>query len=99
MENEKEKRECEIIQRWVLRGVLSTNEWESIDGLVNEYELCAESLKDDARDSYRGEYIPPTQEEILSAVFDSFEAMDDDYKKKVWDEVRAVLTKVDGGEG
>ena len=92
----KEKRENEIIQKWVLRGVFSTNEWESIDCLVNEYELCAESLKDEARDSFRGEYIAPTQEEILSAVFCSFEAMDDEHKKKLWEEVRAVLAKVDG---
>lgn len=79
---------------WVLRGILSTNAWENIDELVEQYNLQSDALRERNLDDYRGDDPTPSGDEILDKVFEYFT---DDAKegemRNLWLEINQYIEK------
>ena len=73
---------------WALRGILSTNRWEEIDILVDEYELVKQSLREDNIDAHESHGLDidptPSDSEIKDALFCNIDASIEDYRNQVW---------------
>ena len=73
---------------WALRGILSTNRWEEIDILVDEYELVKQTLREDNIDAHESHGLDidptPSDSEIKDALFCNIDASIEDYRNQVW---------------
>ena len=73
---------------WALRGILSTNRWEEIDILVDEYELVKQTLRSDNLDAHESHGLDidptPSDSEIKDALFCNIDASIEDYRNQVW---------------
>jgi len=80
--------------QWVLRGILSTNAWENIDELVEQYDLQRDELRERNLDDYRGDDPTPSKDEVLDKVFEYFT---DDAKegemRNLWLEINQYIEK------
>jgi len=78
----------EKLMLWALRGILSTNRWEEIDILVDEYEIVKQALRSDNLDAHESHGLDidptPSDSEIKDAIFSNIEASDGDYRNQVW---------------
>jgi len=79
---------------WVLRGILSTNAWENIDELVEQYDLQRDELRETNLDDYRGDDPTPSRDEVLDSLFKYFtEDASDEQKCKLWYEINQYIEK------
>ncbi len=73
---------------WALRGILSTNQWEEIDILVDEYEIVKQTLRADNIDAHESHGLDidptPSDSEIKDALFCNIDASIEDYRNQVW---------------
>jgi hypothetical protein len=82
----------EKLMRWVLRGFLSTNTWEKIDELVEQYDLQRDELKERNLDDYRGDDPTPSRDEVLDKVFEYFtEDAKEGERRKLWLEINQYI--------
>jgi len=82
----------EKLMQWVLRGFLSTNTWENIDELVEQYNLQSDALRERNLDDYRGDDPTPSGDEILDKVFEYFtEDTEEGERHKLWDEINQYI--------
>jgi hypothetical protein len=80
--------------QWVLRGILSTNAWEDIDGLVEQYDLQRDELRERNLDDYRGDDPTPSKDEVLDSLFKYFaEDASEEQKCKLWYEINQYIEK------
>lgn len=78
----------EKIMAWILRGFLSTNTWEDIDLLVEQYDLQRDELRERNLDDYRGDDPTPSRDEVLDKVFEHFtEDAEEGERRKLWEEI------------
>jgi hypothetical protein len=78
--------------QWVLRGILSTNAWENIDELVEQYDLQRDELKERNLDDYRGDDPTPSRDEVLDKVFEYFtEDAKEGERRKLWEEINQYI--------
>tara|TARA_R100000329_G_C7615135_1_gene218354 strand:- start:631 stop:1047 length:417 start_codon:yes stop_codon:yes gene_type:complete len=79
---------------WVLRGFLSTNTWENIDELVEQYDLQRDELRARNLDDYRGDDPTPSRDEVLDKIFEYFtEDAEEGERRKLWDEINQYIQK------
>ena len=77
---------------WVLRGFLSTNTWENIDELVEQYNLQRDELKERNLDDYRGDDPTPSRNEVLDKIFEYFtEDAEEGERRKLWHEINQYI--------
>ena len=77
---------------WVLRGFLSTNTWENIDELVEQYNLQSDELRARNLDDYRGDDPTPSRDEVLDKVFEYFtEDAEEGERRKLWEEINQYI--------
>jgi hypothetical protein len=82
----------EKLMAWVLRGFLSTNAWENIDELVEQYDLQRDELKERNLDDYRGDDPTPSRDEALDKVFEYFtEDAKEGERRKLWLEINQYI--------
>ena len=85
----------EKLMLWVLRGILSTNQWEEIDILVDEYEIVKQALRSDNLDAHKSHGLDidptPSDSEIMDAIFSGIEASDGDYRNQVWQAIMEFI--------
>tara|TARA_R110002020_G_scaffold292426_1_gene507854 strand:+ start:253 stop:663 length:411 start_codon:yes stop_codon:yes gene_type:complete len=78
----------EKLMLWALRGILSTNRWEEIDILVDEYEIVKQTLRSDNLDAHESHGLDidptPSDSEIKDALFCNIDASIEDYRNQVW---------------
>ena len=78
----------EKLMLWALRGILSTNRWEEIDILVDEYEIVKQALRSDNLDAHESHGLDidptPSDSEIKDALFCNIDASIEDYRNQVW---------------
>jgi len=80
--------------QWVLRGILSTNAWEDIDELVEQYDLQRDELRERNLDDYRGDDPTPSKDEVLDSLFKYFaEDASEEQKCKLWYEINQYIEK------
>jgi len=80
--------------QWVLRGILSTNAWENIDELVEQYDLQRDELRERNLDDYRGDDPTPSKDEVLDKVFEYFtEDAKEGEMRKLWYEINQYIEK------
>ena len=80
--------------QWVLRGILSTNTWEKIDELVEQYDLQRDELRERNLDDYRGDDPTPSKDEVLDSLFKYFEEdASEEQKCKLWYEINQYIEK------
>lgn len=80
--------------QWVLRGILSTNAWEDIDELVEQYDLQRDELRERNLDDYRGDDPTPSRDEVLDSLFKYFaEDASEEQKCKLWYEINQYIEK------
>ena len=78
----------EKLMAWILRGFLSTNTWENIDLLVEQYDLQRDELRARNLDDYRGDDPTPSRDEVLDKVFEYFtEDAEEGERRKLWEEI------------
>ena len=78
----------EKLMAWVLRGFLSTDKWEDIDELVEQYDLQCDELRERNLDDYRGDDPTPSRDEVLDKVFQYFtEDTEEGERRKLWEEI------------
>ena len=79
---------------WVLRGFLSTNTWENIDELVEQYDLQRDELRARNLDDYRGDDPTPSRDEVLDKIFEYFtEEAREGETRKLWYEINQYIQK------
>lgn len=77
---------------WVLRGFLSTDRWEDIDELVEQYNLQSDALRERNLDDYRGDDPTPSRDEVLDKVFEYFtEEAREGETRKLWYEINQYI--------
>lgn len=73
---------------WALSGILSTNRWEEIDILVDEYELVKQTLRSDNLDAHKSHGLDidptPSDSEVKDALFCNIDASIEDYRNQIW---------------
>jgi len=80
--------------QWVLRGILSTNAWEDIDELVEQYDLQRDELRERNLDDYRGDASTPSKDAVLDSLFRYFaEDASEEQKCKLWYEINQYIEK------
>jgi hypothetical protein len=80
--------------QWVLRGILSTNAWENIDELVEQYDLQRDELRERNLDDYRGDDPTPSKDEVLDSLFKYFtEDAKEGEMRKLWYEINQYIEK------
>lgn len=80
--------------QWVLRAILSTNAWEDIDELVEQYDLQRDELRERNLDDYRGDDPTPSKDEVLDSLFKYFaEDASEEQKCKLWYEINQYIEK------
>ena len=80
--------------QWVLRGFLSTNTWENIDEIVEQYDLQRDELRERNLDDYRGDDPTPSRDEVLDSLFKYFtEDASEEQKCKLWYEINQYIEK------
>tara|TARA_A100001391_G_C5054932_1_gene274461 strand:+ start:1220 stop:1531 length:312 start_codon:yes stop_codon:yes gene_type:complete len=80
------------VYEWVLRGFLSTNTWENIDQLVEQYDLQSDELRKRNLDDYRGDDPTPSRNEVLDKIFEYFtEDAEEGERRKLWDEITQFI--------
>lgn len=78
----------EKLMAWILRGFLSTNTWEDIDLLVDQYDLQRDALRERNLDDYRGDDPTPLRDEVLDKIFEYFtEDAEEGERRKLWEEI------------
>ena len=82
----------EKLMAWVLRGFLSTNTWENIDSLVEQYDLQRDELRARNLDDYHGDDPTPSRDEVLDKVFQYFtEDAEEGERRKLWEEINKYI--------
>ena len=82
----------EKLMGWVLRGFLSTNTWENIDSLVEQYDLQRDELRARNLDDCRGDDPTPSRDEVLDKVFQYFtEDAEEGERRKLWEEINQYI--------
>ena len=82
----------EKLMAWVLRGFLSTNTWENIDSLVEQYDLQRDELRARNLDDYHGDDPTPSRDEVLDKVFQYFtEDAEEGERRKLWEEINKPI--------
>lgn len=82
----------EKLMAWVLRGFLSTDRWEDIDELVEQYYLQCDELRERNLDDYRGDDPTPSRDEVLDKVFHYFtEDAEEGERRKLWEEINKYI--------
>ena len=80
--------------QWVLRGILSTNAWENIDELVEQYDLQRDELRERNLDDYRGDDPTPSKDEVLDSLFKYFtEDAEEGERHKLWNAINQYIEK------
>jgi len=80
--------------QWVLRGILSTNAWEDIDELVEQYDLQRDELRERNLDDYRGDDPTPSRDEVLDSLFKYFtEDAKEGEMRNLWLEINQYIEK------
>ena len=80
--------------QWVLRGILSTNAWEDIDELVEQYDLQRDELRERNLDDYRGDDPTPSRDEVLDSLFKYFtEDAKEGERHKLWNAINQYIEK------
>jgi len=80
--------------QWVLRGILSTNAWENIDELVEQYDMQRDELRERNLDDYRGDDPTPSKDEVLDSLFKYFtEDAKEGEMRKLWYEINQYIEK------
>lgn len=76
----------------ILRGFLSTNTWENIDLLVEQYDLQRDELRSRNLDDYHGDDPTPSDNEVLDNVFEYFtEDAEEGERRKLWEEINQYI--------
>jgi len=79
---------------WVLRGILSTNAWEDIDLLVEQYDLQRDELRERNLDDYHGDDPTPSRDEVLNNLFKYFtEDAEEGERDKLWNAINQYIEK------
>ena len=82
----------EKLMAWVLRGFLSTDRWEDIDELVEQYNLQCDELRARNLDDYHGDDPTPSRDEVLDKVFQYFtEDAEEGERRKLWEEINKYI--------
>ena len=85
----------EKLMKWALRGILSTNQWEEIDILADEYDLVKQTLRADNIDAHEshGLDIDPTpyDSEIKDVIFCNIDASNEDFRNQVWQAIMEFI--------
>ena len=77
---------------WALRGFLSTNTWENIDELVEQYDLQRDELRERNLNDYRGDDPTPSRNEVLDKIFEYFtEDAEGGERRKLWHEINQYI--------
>ena len=87
----------ENYMQWVLRGILSTNAWEDIVILTDEYDLVKQTLRADNIDTHKSHGLDvdptPSDSEIKDALFSNIDASVEDYRNQVWSAINQYIEK------
>ena len=80
--------------QWVLRAILSTNAWEDIDELVEQYDLQRDELRETNLDDYRGDDPTPSRDEVLDSLFKYFtDDAKEGERRNLWLEINQYIEK------